>query len=152
MPADDFDERVPGGLQLAEHALDQFIDGPHGIGAEIAARLPAALGDGLGAGIRHVVGDPHVILLRRRDILAFGGGLQIGAHRDRARRMADQRPQIPVSEAGPVPPVAGDAASQVREAPRRRLERRVRARHDAYPFAISFQPSTDSGLRGPGPT
>ena len=80
------------------------------------------------------------------------GRLQVGAHGDqRARRMPDQRAQIPVAETRSVPAVFGIRRTRSAKAVAAELERRDRGRHDDSP-AISSQPSTDSGLRGPGPT
>ena len=48
--ADDRDERVPGRLQLAQYPFDQLVDRRGRVVSEVAARLPAAFGDGVGAG------------------------------------------------------------------------------------------------------
>ena len=131
-PADDFDERVVASGQLTQHALNEIVDGGSRIGAEIPAGLPAPFDDGVGSGVRGDLADPRVVLLWGRNVLALGGGLQIGAHGDeRTRRVSDQRPKIPVSESGPVPCIAGDSANQACEASGRRLKRCVRARHGA---------------------
>ncbi len=64
----------PAVCQLAHDPLDEFVDGADGVGAEVAARLPAAFDDGLGSCVRRVVGHPRVVILRGGDVFTLGRG------------------------------------------------------------------------------